>query len=228
VSIKKKFASMALAALAVAAMAPQAMAATPEVHPVKGEFPVEGLSTFGAVTITTTPVFVSISCTSGIGTYDVTSKTTAEKAVLLHGCKSTSSGATCFSAGQPTGTITLAPSVSHLVYLDENHTKPGILTTPPASGVFSIITCGGGTKYELKGSGMLAEITAPQCGSTSSKSTVVAETSTPGTQKYLQVEETGSVYDLSFFSGFVTAAISGTETITAERELTLTCPEQHE
>lgn len=234
-NISKILGRMALAACAVTLAGPaQAMAATPEVHPVKGEFPVTGISTFGATILSTNNGFLpTVSCTEGIGTYRATSKSTGEETITLKGCKWPLLGVNCTLIGLPSGWITFE-SVSHLVYLDENHTKPGVLRTPPPSGLFAKFRCGSNPAvYEVKGPGMLAEITTPECGSSSGSSTVVAETSEPATQQYLQVEETGSSYDLklnlaSMPSFTYTMGMSGSSTIATEQELALTCPEQHE
>ncbi len=226
VSIKTVFAKVALATLALALTAPQAIAATPELHPVEGGFPVAAFSTLGTINITMTPMGIDVACASGTAVYNITSKTTIERSMRGHECKETSSGEKCTTLGQPNGTVTFITSVSHLVYLDENHTKPGILTTPPAGGAFASFKCGSSGTIELKGNGLLTEITSPACWNSSDKLTVVAATSAPGTQKYLQVEETGTKYDMNAIAGLLTVGFSGTESMTTQRAMLLTCPEQ--
>ena len=226
-SIKKKVASMVLVALAVAVMAPQAMAVTPEVHPVEGGFPLKAAGLGSGASLTTAST--TISCTSGTGEGQATNETTAEGSAVLHGCTGPL-GAACTTAGQPAGTIVIATSIAHLVYLDEAHTKVGSLTTPPASGVFAKFTCLG-IVVEVKGNGLLSEITAPKCGEKSKTGTTVATSTSPGVQKYTQIEETGTVYKLESKTGggeFVAASLDGTVTGTPEREFFLTCPGQHE
>jgi hypothetical protein len=215
----------AVCALVVAGLASSAMAATPEGDPASGKFPVPGTGTSGTILMSVASG-TTISCTSGTGSGQATSKTTGEGSGLMHGC---SAGlVSCTSAGQPAGTIKLESTISHLVYLDENHTVPGVLTTPPASGVFTKFSCGG-IPVEVKGTGLLTRIVSPECGKSSATATVAAETTAPGTQRYLQIEETGSVYDLTAnVAGgpFQTAAIATTATGTAAQSVTLTCPEQ--
>jgi hypothetical protein len=115
----------------------------------------------------------------------------------------------------------------HLVYLDHNK-KPGVLATPPASGVFAKLTCFGGlVTIEVKGNGVLGEITSPKCGGTSKTGTVVTEATSHGTQKYRQVEGTGTFYDMSVSlngGSFETAATTWLVNGTSIESSTLTCP----
>lgn len=226
-SIKKKFASVALVALAVAVMAPQAMAVTPEVHPVEGGFPLKAAGMGSGALLTTASV--TITCNSSTGAGQSTSATTAEVSAIMHSCTGPF-GTACTTAGQPAGTVVIETSVAHLVYLDEAHTKVGSLTTPPASGVFAKFSCFG-IVTEVKGNGLLSEITAPKCGEKSKTGTTVATSTSPGVQKYTQIEETGTVYTLESKTGggeFVAASLDGTASGTPEREIFLTCPGQHE
>jgi hypothetical protein len=229
-TIKKYVAALAITALSVAAAASQAIAATPEVDPAGGKFPISATASSGASSFSVEGSSLKVSCTAGTGSGQITSKTTGEGSYLLSGCGENLFGSKCTSAGQASGSIKLETSVSHLVYLDENHTKPGVLATPPASGVFAKFTCGGGlVSIEVKGNGVLGAITSPACGSTSKSSTVVAETVSTGVQKYRQIEETGTFYDMTVSQNggaFQTAGTTWTVTGTAAENMTLTCPEQ--
>ena len=223
--VRKAVLGVVLAIAALGALAAQAAAVTPEGDPAGGKFPVAGTGTSGTTTLTTTNR--SVSCTSGTGSGQATSSTTGEGSAVLHGC--TSSGTSCTTAGQASGTIVIPTLVSHLVYLDENHTVPGALATPPASGVFAKFACGFGlVQVEIKGNGILGQITAPLCGQTSSTGTVVSASSSPGVQKYQQIEETGTKYDLTAtINGTTeTASVDGTVNGTSAEKGTFTCPEQ--
>jgi hypothetical protein len=218
----------AMTAVAFAALAPQAAAATPEIDPVTGGFPIAALASTGAGQLTTA-AGSAVTCTTGGGSGQVTSSTTGEGSYTLQGCQLTGLGAACTSPGQTSGTIKLETMVMHLVYLDEKHTKPGVLATPPASGVFAKFTCALFYNVEIKGNGVLGEITTPKCGEAASKSTALLQTVAAGTQKYTQVEETGTVYDLTAtINGGApeTAGLSVGITGIAQREARLTCPDQ--
>ncbi|MDX6635335.1 MAG: hypothetical protein QOF06_1538 [Solirubrobacterales bacterium] len=215
----------AIAIVAFVALTSQALAATPEGDPAGGKFPVAATATSGVSTMTTPSR--ALSCSSGSGSGAATSKTTGEGNYLLKGC--TSLGTNCTTPGQASGMVTITISTAHLVYLDENHTKPGVLGTPPASGVFSTFSCGFGLVHvEVKGNGLLGEITAPKCGETSKMATVVMQGSEGGGQKYQQVEETGTKYDtVAYINGTPeTVGTDWTVTGTSVEAVTLTCPEQ--
>jgi hypothetical protein len=210
-------------------MAPQAIAATPEGDPAGGKFPVAGTATSGK-SVMSTASGMTVECTAGKGSGQATSKTTGEGSYSLSGCTTVILGLpiSCTSAGQPSGTVVTGVSVTHLIYLDENHTKPGVLATAPASGVFAKFTCGMVT-VEVKGNGVIGEFTAPLCGQTSKTGTVVTQTSSHGTQKYRQIEETGTQYDMTASvngGAFETVGTDWTVTGTAAEQSTLTCPEQ--
>lgn len=225
-NLKNALLALAVAAVAAGALVPQALAATPEIDPESGKFPVPGTATSGA-SVLSLASGVTVSCTSGTGSGQATSKTTGEGSYILHGCKESTFNSACTTAGQPAGTIKLETLTLHLVYLDHNK-KPGVLATPPASGVFAKLTCFGGlVTVEVKGNGVLGEITSPKCGETSKTGTVVTEASAHGTQKYRQVEGTGTQYDMSVSlngGSFQTAATSWVVNGTSLEKGTLTCP----
>jgi hypothetical protein len=230
--IKKLLLPAAPVWVALSLVAPSASAATPEADPLFGAT-ITAVAASGESALSTASG-MTISCSSGSGTVQSSGKTTGSAAYVLHGCKETATifKFSCTSEGQPAGTVKLATATGHLVYLDENHTRPGVLATPPENGVFAKFSCAGGfSSVEVKGNGILGEVTAPACGQTSSASTVVTQTSSHGVQKTRQIEETGTVYNL-------TASINGgpfesvgttwsvTATATGGNEATLTCPEQ--
>ena len=223
-NFKKCLTLMALMTLVLAVTAPRAFASTPEGDPESGKFPVKGTATSGVSRLSSANG-TTIECSKGSGSGQATSSTTGEGTYKLEGCKS--SLLSCTSAGQPSGTIQLETAVTHLVYLDALHTIPGVLATPPASGVFAKFTCGGIVTVEVKGNGVMGRITSPKCGEKSKTSTVVAETVAAGTQKYMQVDGTGTKYDMtvSLNGGtFETAGTDWTVTGTAAENVTLTCP----
>jgi hypothetical protein len=215
-----------LAVVAFGSLAQQAIAATPEGDPAGGKFPVSATATSGASALSLASG-LTLSCTSGTGAGQATTKTTGEGTYALHGCKESTFGTSCTTAGQPAGTIKLETMTMHLVYLDHNK-KPGVLGTPPPSGVFAKVTCGGGlVVVEVKGNGVLGEITAPKCGVSSKTSTVVMASTAHGTQKYRQVEGTGTQYDMiaSMNGGaWQTVATDWIITGTSLESSTLTCP----
>lgn len=211
-----------LALLATAFLAPQAAAATPEMTPVSGGFPVPVVGFFGGGWLTTVGGN-QVTCGNGAGGGQITGKTTGEGSYTLGGCKS--GFLSCTSPGQSTGTIKIQTMTMDLVYLDAAHTNPGVLAKPPAGGVFSEFNCSF-VKVQVKGNGVLGKITSPKCGETSGTASVSLEAVETGVQKYKQVEEAGTVYNLIATVGgtpeeaALTVGLSGT----AEREGTLSCP----
>ncbi|HET9197434.1 MAG TPA: hypothetical protein VFN92_04175 [Solirubrobacterales bacterium] len=225
-SLKKNLATALLAVLALGVSTSQALAATPEGDPEGGTFPVAATATSGA-SVLSVASGLTVSCTSGTGTGQATSKTTGEGSYTLHGCKESIFGTTCTTAGQPAGTIKLATMTMHLVYLDHSK-KPGVLATPPAGGLFAKVTCGAGlVVVEVTGNGVLGEILTPKCGEVSKTSTVKTETVSHGTQLYRQVEGTGTMYDLTVSingGALQTAGTTWLVTGTSAKSGTLTCP----
>jgi hypothetical protein len=217
---------LALVALAIAATAPQALAATPEVD--WESLPAEATNTSGEAELVASlfSIKIPIKCSSTSSFSEATSTTTGSALYLLHGCTN-SAKEKCTSLGEQTGTILIETPVTHLVYLDESHTKPGMLLTPSEHGFVWSINCPG-MKLELQGAGLLGEITAPKCGETSEALTTMFST-VSGQQKYTQVEETGSAFSMTTFIGGGNtgpATASWTTTATFSQPFTLTCPEQ--
>jgi hypothetical protein len=218
-------AALGFALLAIAIAATSASAVTPEVD--GGGTRATGLAGASAMVMTGEP---TITCESSDAEGTRISSTTSQGVLLMTGCHTTVFGLTvsCTSGETPKGQIFIQSSVTHLVYLDENHTKVGALATPPASGVFTKFVCAGISSIEVKGNGVLGEVTAPKCGETSKKATVVA-TTTGSTQTYRQVEETGTFYELKAATNGGEFKPAGTTwTVNGESEVSgaLTCPEQ--
>jgi hypothetical protein len=223
---KRMLISLWLAVLALAVAAPVALGATPE-----GDYNPPGTATFtSGESKLSLADGTTISCASGTGNGEATSKTTGIAAYKLHGCKERMTGFNfaCTSAGQPSGTIQLPTVVTHAVYLDEAHTKPGVLAT--MTGVIIKFTCAGGfASVEVKGNGILGEVTSPKCGEASTIGTGKTETKSHGVQAIQQVEETGTVYNLEASLGgkaFQSAGTDWTVTGIANQIPTFTCPEQ--
>jgi hypothetical protein len=209
----------------IATAAPSALAVTPEVD--GGGTNVSAHSAGSTMTMNGEP---TITCATGFGSGKRISSTTGEGELLMTGCHTFVFGfkVNCTSEGKPGGQIVVQNSVTHLVYLDENHTKVGALATPPASGVFTKFTCAGISTIEVKGNGVLGEVTSPKCGQTSTSATVVAR-ATGSTQEYRQIEETGTFYELKAATSggeFKSAGTNWTVTGKSVEAGTLTCPEQ--
>jgi len=221
----RQSAALGFALLAIAIAATSASAVTPEVD--GGGTEATGLAGASTMAMTGEP---TVTCESSDAKGTRISSTTSEGILLMTGCHTTVFGFTvnCTSEGRVKGEILIQASVQHLVYLDENHTKVGALATPPASGVFTKFVCAGISSIEVKGNGVLGEVTAPKCGEASKGATVVA-TATGSTQTYRQVEETGTFYELKaatnggeFKPAGTTWTVKGESTVAG----TLTCPEQ--
>jgi len=178
----------------------------------------------GGHTILTAPPNENVTCTSvsGTGSYDAGSKTTGTIQLTFHGCKA--SFFACTSAGQSSGTIKTTALTFHNIYYGPNKTTPGVLITPNA-GHFATFTCAGFLTAVVGGNGIIGEVTSPKCGATSKTSTLNFE-ATGGTQKRMQITETGTKYDLSASlngGAAATAGQDGTGTITFAKEATMTC-----
>lgn len=233
-TVRKIITAALFIALTAVVPVPQSKAASPEYDPFNGTFPSPATALNGAAEgpiVSTASVISPYTCKSGgTGSGQATTKTTAEGTYIFHGCKDSELLLPCNSTGQPSGTIKLESANIHLVYLDENHTKPGVLITPPATGVFAKFSClFGGWNVEVKGNGLLGQIFLPECGQSSEPARLVFETSAPGKQKYRQVEETGTQYSLSVANNGgtpETAGVTWVVSITLSGKGTLTCPEQ--
>jgi hypothetical protein len=223
-NLGRYLAAVAIALMMVGISVPSAAASTPEVDGLTGAFATAHASA-STMIVSGEP---TISCTTSQGEGEAISTTTATGTLLMSGCGGTFLGikVNCTSEGRSPGTIAIASSVSHLVYLDENHTKVGVLATPPAGGVFTKFTCGGFTTIEVKGNGVMGEVTSPKCGQTANTATVVASAE-GSTQRYRQIEGTGTFYELKAATKngeFKPAGTNWTVTGSTAVEGTLTCP----
>jgi hypothetical protein len=108
----------------------------------------------------------------------------------------------------------------HNVFLEPEKGRPGFLITAK-EGRFAAFACNG-IAMELSGNGLIAEMSAPKCGGASKTLTQVYQASSPGIQKWMQVETAGTKYDLSWTLGG-TAAFQVTPTLTLAEQATVTC-----
>jgi hypothetical protein len=145
--------------------------------------------------------------------------------LLIHECHETISGFNfkCSSAGQPPGTVTTNSMVTHLVYLDQSRTTPGILLT----GMNLTFTCPVYGSTTITGN-MLGHIEDPQCNLFTSQHSISFAASSDGQQKYTQVTTTGTVFDLTANddSGgeYKTVSIANNETFShSSNQIKFTC-----
>jgi len=222
-----KFSGVAvLVALALAALPSAASAGEPRIDPASGKFPINFTMSGGHAEFRASGE-PAITCTSSTGSGQFTTSTTFTVHILWHGCSTSFFGfpVACNSAGQPSGTTTAHIPVAHLVYVTDAKTTPGVLMTPPTSGVFTTLICGGFASIEVKGNGVVGEITAPKCGSTS-KTATVSFAATGASQNLKRVTATGTEYSLLAATeggSSVAAAEVGEGTITFAENVTLTC-----
>ena len=110
--------------------------------------------------------------------------------------------------------------VFHNVFLKPEKGKPGFLVTAK-EGRFAAFACNG-IPMELFGNGLIAEMGTPKCGEESKTLTQLFQGSSPGNQKWKQVETEGTEYDLSWTLGG-TAALQSTPTLTLAEQAKVTC-----
>ncbi|MGN6258086.1 MAG: hypothetical protein ACTHN3_10110 [Solirubrobacterales bacterium] len=216
----------AVAALAFAAM-PAIASAAPTVDFSKtGNIPFTGTS---SVSLLRNAGFAGeVECTSDTNSGEWTSGTTGTLQVKFKNCKNKATGIACNSANAATGEIVTDTGVFHLVYIKGFPKTVGTLLTPSTTtGNFATFSCGSLFKVVVSGNGIVAHVTKPACGETSSKSTISA-TATGASQTYKEVEGDTHVYHLTSSLNGGTASEASEET-TEETELsggatgTLTC-----
>jgi hypothetical protein len=167
-------------------------------------------------------------CTSTKATGRYNTRTTGELELTFSGCGGELGllHPECHSIGQASGVITTGTSVFHNVYLKDDKSTPGILVTPPTSGVFTTIICAGFWNEELKGNGYIGGISSPMCGGSSTIG-VWNFTASGSLQAYKQNTATGTSYSLSSTtegSGSTTeAAEVRSESLTFAEAVTMTC-----
>lgn len=223
-----KFSGVAvLAALAFATLASVASAGEPRIDPAIGKFPINFTMSGGHAEFRATGE-PAITCTSSSGSGQFSTSTTFTVHILWHGCTTSFFGfpVACNSVGQPSGTTTAHIPVAHLVYVTDAKTTPGLLMTPPTSGVFTTLICGGFASIEVKGNGVVGEIIAPKCGSIA-KTATVSFAATGASQNLKQVTATGTEYSLTATTessgSTTTVAEVGEGTMTFAENVTLTC-----
>jgi hypothetical protein len=219
--------AVVLAALAFAVLPGTALAGEPRIDPASGKFPLAFSMAGGHAEFRATGE-PAITCTSSSGSGQYTTATTFTIHIVWHSCSTSFFGfpVACNSAGQPSGTTTVHIAVSHNVYLTDAKTNPGVLMTPPTGGVYTTITCGGFASIEVKGNGIIGEMSAPKCGATS-KTATVSFAATGASQTFKRVTATGTEYSLTATTesngSTTTAADVGEGTITFAENATLTC-----
>jgi hypothetical protein len=212
-----------VAALAFAAMPALASAKTPELD---GTFPLGFTGTSGAGTLNSSAA--TISCKEDTNTGSFTSKTAGTLEVTFKKCTGPL-GIACTTPGQASGVITTNSSVFDLVYLKAGGTTPGVLVTPPTSGVFAEFECSAAAKVKVTGNGLLGHIESPACGATS-KTFAVNFEATGTAQKYTKVEEAGTAFSLlASLNGAMppttaSEVSTGSETFNGGASATFTCP----
>jgi hypothetical protein len=193
-----------------------ATAGEPKIDPANGAFPVPLVAAGGTLELRYSGV--KITCTNYKASGKFTSATTGNIETSFENCTIPGpENVSCNTVGLPSGTITFSESVFHLVYLTDSKLVPGVLITPPASGVFASSSCTG----EIKGTGYMGRLESPGCGGKSSSFAFTYELDAEGRQKYRQITGTGSSYNL-LASTFELALLS-TNTWTLQQQATLTC-----
>jgi hypothetical protein len=241
--MKHKMILLALAAVSAVMFAVPAVAAAGEweIDPASGKFPQSfTAANIGNTTLTQDPLNAedkpaTVTCTGSSGSGKYTTKTTGEIELTFTGCKESQFGSSCTSAGQATGTITTTNMTFHNIMIDSTAQRPatektkagtaGILITSNA-GHFATFNCALFFKIEVTGSGVIGDISAPECGGTSKTSTLKFESTAEGTQKYMQITTEGTKFDLTSTQGGTarTASQDGEGTVTYNENMTMTCP----
>jgi len=176
-----------------------ASAGSPVIDPTSGKFPLAFTSIGGHSELRATTAEPAITCTSNTGSGKYTTGTTGEIGLTFHGCTTSFYGfpVKCNSSDQASGTIKTTSSVFHNTYVTEGKTDPGVLVTPPASGLFVTIICGGFANIEVRGNGIIGELTAPQCGTAAQKTATLNFSAIGSTQDLEKVTDTGTIFSLN-------------------------------
>jgi hypothetical protein len=135
----------------------------------------------------------TITCTANTGSGSATNEgTTGTLAITFTGCKALGFFS-CNTSGAASGTINLASSVSHNIYLEDNKTKLGLLLTPATT----TIICSGISSLNVSGS-VIGELTQG-CNVESQEFNVAfaAAAGNEKTQRWEQITKTGSNFDLT-------------------------------
>jgi hypothetical protein len=168
----------------------------------------------------------TITCTASTGSGSYASSTTGTISLTFTGCKTPNVfNAECHSTGQGNGTIVVASSVFHNIYVTDNKTTPGVLITAPSGGVFTTMTCATFFTTTIAGNGIIGHLESPKCGATSSTG-VLNFTATEATQTFRQITATGTEYSLTAQTSggtAVKAAEIAKGSISFPEAVTLTC-----
>lgn len=216
-----------MAAIVSAAFPVLASAGEPQIDPASGKFALTftmsgGFSELQAVN----EPEIRCSAVSGSGKYNTS--TTGELSLTFHGCTTSFFGfpVSCNTGGAESGVVVTNSSVFHNTYVTDAKTTPGILVTPPVSGVFATIICGTFATIEIRGNGFLGRLEAPKCGE-KKKIATLNLTATGSSQSYKQVTGTGTAFNLisrTESTGKDAEAAEIVEvTATFTEEATLTC-----
>jgi hypothetical protein len=166
----------------------------------------------------------SVTCSSTTGSGSFSTTTAGTVSLVFHGC--TGFGFACTTAGQPSGTITVANSFNGIMVSTNN---PGVLLTPDS--LSSTETLGKkfitefsclGISTKVYGNGVIGTIHSPvpACGATASTWGLNFESSMSGHQK--DQVWTGTSYDL-ISNSHSTSSLDGTATLHFPAARTLTC-----
>jgi len=217
-----------LSVLALGALPSMASAAEWQVDVESGTFPTP-ITSSGSDPLLTSSLG-TITCESVTGTGKYTSATTGDIQFLFHGCKKGTES--CTTAGQPSGTFTTTEMLFHNIMIDSTaqvtNGKPGILITANENH-FGTFVCGGIFTVKITANGIIGEVTNPTCPTgTFQKTTALKfESTATGSQKYKQVETTGTIWDLTADGFGLTATTSLDAELTTEFTSTkakMTCP----
>jgi hypothetical protein len=207
-----------VAILAIVAL-PATAAADPVVDSPEG-FPLELTTEYPDEGRLATASGVELKCESVLATGVAENGSTGTLQLTYQGCRESSLGSKCTSAGQESGTILTTELLVHLKTV--NGGSPAVLATSN-EGHISTFTCAFGLIHvEVRGTGTIGEITAPGYNEPSSTTTLQFVQS-EGVPKYSTVDgdETEYAQEVSFNGGELEAAAT-------EAEITLSTPEGQE
>ena len=223
--MSRKTILLALAAVSAAMLALPALASAQSWH-------LDSTTSFSVAgsggTLTTTEGG-TVSCTSltGSGTFSTT--TGGSISLISHGCTGPF-GFGCNSPGQGSGTIAVSATFDAIMVTSSaSEKKAGVLFTPtesaePTSGLkqFTEFSCLG-ISLKLFGKGVIATVSSPACGESTTKVTAVFASSSNGHQD--DKTYTGNTFDMqSNLSGsHPTSSVDATATVTTSSAHTRTC-----
>ena len=210
-----------LACSASLALPAAATAGSVDIEPVSGSFPMTFTASGGAASLTTASSTVGCASSKASGEYE--NNSTGWIIFTLHSCKGPL-GVSCTTSGQPSGTIVTTVLPLHLRWGSLPRRLLNLFTMP-ASLHLMTFSCFGITTV-VSGNGVIGETTAPGCGATTKTATLSLESSSAGVQKWMQITETGTSYELTAKiggGGAETASLDAGLTVTLERESKFNC-----